>query len=295
MAQPPPAPTPASPRRPSGPPAPFAARRRQAVLWAVTVVASLTLLLGGFAALTPRPPPGQPFVWRPAGGVGLSPGEAAAVLANAAAMGAAILAVQELLLRPLFGRGAPHATDAVFFGSSIAVRAVFAAALLRHHYGPDGHDAAARGDLAHRLPLVSLFIAAYSTDLVQMLARASEFSNNYTSMVVPHHVLSLAWFGVWLAAAAPRSSAGAPAWNTVRARRAAGGAALARFLRRASRASPSFAGHLLGGVGRARVAAAAPLVPLFPRPLPLPVPLPTAPLLCMQKRSLTTPPRPSST
>ncbi|GBF91848.1 hypothetical protein Rsub_04953 [Raphidocelis subcapitata] len=208
------APPPASPRRPAGPPAPLAARRRQAALWGATLTAGLALILGGFAFLTPRPPPGQPFVWRPPGGAGLTAREAAGVLAGAAAMGAAILAVQELLLRPLFGRRAPHTTDAVFFSSSIAVRAVFAAVLARHHFGPDGADAAALGDLGHRLPIVALFIAAYASDLVQMLARPSEFGNNYTSMVVPHHVITLAWFGAWLAVAAPRSAAGAPVWNT---------------------------------------------------------------------------------
>lgn len=45
-----------------------------------------------------------------------------------------------------------------------------------------------------------------------------EFSAGYPKMVIPHHWLSLGWFGLWVAFAAPAGPEGAPIWNTVRAR-----------------------------------------------------------------------------
>jgi len=194
----------------------LAARRQQAALW--SSVFALAILLFGYVIFGVVPqPPFYSMGWARIGrdSLGLTLAEIAQLLTYFAASSAALLALQAFVLRPLFGGSAKHTNEATFFASSIVVRLVFLTTLAYHHYGPGGEDAPVVGDLAHRLPIVALFFAAYSTDLVQLLRRGDEFSASYPKMIVPHHWLSLAWFSAWLLLAAPRSIGGAPLWNTV--------------------------------------------------------------------------------
>ena len=197
------------------PPAPLAARQRQARLWGAAVALIIIVFFGGAALLLPFPPKEVGFSWPT--DTGLTLADWATVTRLTACWSAGLLALQFGVLRPLLARRARAATiEAVFFASSIAVRCVFVATLAAHHFGPHGWDAAAVGDAAHRLPMIALFLAAYATDLFQLIRWAGRFSAGYPKMVVPHHWLSLAWFGLWLALFAPRGAAAAPVWNTVR-------------------------------------------------------------------------------
>ncbi|KAI8469408.1 MAG: hypothetical protein J3K34DRAFT_522179 [Monoraphidium minutum] len=191
----------------------FAQRHRFAAVGCAACFGSLSALFVTAMLLMPFPPAAMGWTALPRGGAGLTPQEAGQLAAMVAAFSAALLAAQRWALRPLFGPG-PKATEAVFFTSSLLVRAVFLSVLFRHHFGPGRHDTAALGDLGHRLPTAALFFAAYATDLAQMIWRRAEFAPAYVKMVVPHHWASLAFFGVWAAALAPRGAAGAPNWNT---------------------------------------------------------------------------------
>jgi hypothetical protein len=96
------------------------------------------------------------------------------------------------------------------------------------------------GDGRHRHLLMSVFYASYTSDLIQIWRRPSEFTKTFAKFMVPHHILSFAWFTPWMVFMAPRGAEGAPIWNTVR--RAPGGGlsgarARARFGARATAAS----------------------------------------------------------
>jgi len=80
--------------------------------------------------------------------------------------------------------------------------------------GPGGHDAMLTGDAAHRNPMMALFYAGYTTDLLQLLRRPQEFARSFRSFMVPHHLLSFAWFTPWMVFLAPRGAEGAAIWNT---------------------------------------------------------------------------------
>jgi len=107
----------------------------------------------------------------------------------------------------------PH--PQVFFASSLATRVVFLTTLAFNHFGPAGEDALTRGDGHYRMTLMALFYAAYSTDILQMVRRPDEFAKSFRHFMIPHHVLSLAWFTPWLVWMAPRGVEGAPIFNTV--------------------------------------------------------------------------------
>ena len=204
----------AASRRVAALPAPLVARRRQALLWASASALSAIVLLGGAALLLPFPPREVGFSWP--SDTGLTMADWFTVARLTAYWSAVLLALQFGVLHPLLARRARGATiEAVFFASSIVVRCVFVATLVAHHFGPNGWDAATIGDGAHRLPAIALFLAAYTTDLFQLVKWADRFSAGYPKMVIPHHWLSLAWFGLWLAFVAPRDVAAAPVWNTV--------------------------------------------------------------------------------
>jgi hypothetical protein len=65
--------------------------------------------------------------------------------------------------------------------------------------------------------------APHPADLVQLLVRRAHFARSMVALLVPHHWLSLAWFGAWMALLAPRDAGGAPIWDTVRAGAGRGG------------------------------------------------------------------------
>ncbi len=197
-----------------------AARRRQAALWGALVGGTLVGAACICLFVMPRPPPGAGGLrWQPRAQSGISLADAVRILKLAAPFSACLLAFQELGLRPLLGRaGAKQTTEATFFTSSIVVRLVFLATLVRHFHlekASRGGGGSGAADAAHVIPTVALFVAAYSTDLVQMVRRGKEFSASYPKMVVPHHWLSLAWFGAWLALAAPAGADGVPVFNMV--------------------------------------------------------------------------------
>jgi hypothetical protein len=174
---------PPAPKALPAPPAPLAARRRQAALWGALILWAIASFALVTACAIPHPPAAIGFSWPRWASVGLTLPEWGRLLGLTAAMSVGLLAFQGLLLRPLFGRGRRETTEAVFFASSIAVRAVFGATVAWFHLGPGGHDAAAVGDEGHRLPMVALFYAAYLTDLHQMISRGEDFSHNYPKMV----------------------------------------------------------------------------------------------------------------
>jgi hypothetical protein len=151
-----------------------AARVHQARLWSAVIAASLAVVAYIILFLVPPPPRGQRFQWALDGGAGLTFNDWGKVAAMAAAMGAALYALQEAVLRPAFSAFKPAAaTEATFFASSLAVRAAFLGTLAARFWGALGGDlaAAAAGQAGgHRLPLIALFLAAYVTDLIQMVS-----------------------------------------------------------------------------------------------------------------------------
>lgn len=190
-----------------------AARRHQAVLWVFIMPGTVLfyVILGIF--VMPHPPPGMGFVWPAKGQSGMGLRELEHILLLAAAITAAMTAFQELAWRPWLG-DSPNSSEKIFFSSSVAVRLLFLGTLCYHHFGPGAHDTAVVGDGAHRAALMGLFYAAYSNDLVQMLLRPRHFASSFISLMVPHHVVSLAWFGLWMAFLGPSGPGGAPIWNT---------------------------------------------------------------------------------
>jgi len=194
---------------------PYAAHRRQALIW-ITLIPSLVAFCFLVAfCVVPRPPAAMGFFWPPRERVGLSRADVTSIAALAALFTALIIGSQEVLLRPFLPES-PATTDALFWGTSCAVRAVFFAVLGWHHYGPSSHDAAATGDTGYRTVLMGLWYAAYSADLIQVFRRPGGVSKAFVAQMVPHHVISLAWFGLWMLTLAPGDAGGAPIWNTVR-------------------------------------------------------------------------------
>ncbi|KIY95034.1 hypothetical protein MNEG_12927, partial [Monoraphidium neglectum] len=190
-------------------------QRRVMAAAGLAMSAGTLIIFGGLAVYAlPHPPKAMGWTTLPKGEAGLTLPELGRVAALAAALTAAILALQEAALRPLLGAARRQTTEAVFYVSSMLIRAVFLALLARHHLGPGRHDAAAVGDGWFRLPAVALFYAAYATDLVQMIGRYSDFPKSYTGMLIPHHWISLSFFSLWLVFLSPRGPGGAPNWNT---------------------------------------------------------------------------------
>jgi hypothetical protein len=143
----------------------YAARRSQAKLWTAIIAATIACF-ATIAYSLPRPPPGMPWHWGLPGQTGIGLSGLARLLPLSAALAAALVATQELLLRPLLSHGAASekelhlVSERIFFGSSIGLRLAFIAVLAHHHYSQ--HDAQAVGDTGHRAALISLFYAGYA-------------------------------------------------------------------------------------------------------------------------------------
>ncbi|KAI8476545.1 MAG: hypothetical protein J3K34DRAFT_455667 [Monoraphidium minutum] len=155
------------------PPGTLAARRAQAALWAAVTAGLITIYSCLAYALARSVGPAvtqRGLVVPPPGASGLGLRELGYIFGLAAAMTAAITSAQDWMLRPLMG---PRRTgEKVFFFSSLATRAAFAAVLLRHHYAaPAPKILAPEGDLGHRYILMALFYASYTTDLLQLRRR----------------------------------------------------------------------------------------------------------------------------
>jgi len=194
---------------------PYGPHRRQARIWFAITAALVTFFFFFTLYALPRPPAAMGFFWPPRERVGLSRADVTSIAALAALFTALIIGSQETLLRP-FLPDSRATTEALFWGTSCAVRAVFFAVLGWHHYGPSSHDAAATGDTGYRNKLMGLWYAAYFSDLIQAYRRPGGLSKSYVAVMVPHHVISLAWFGLWMLTLAPGDAGGAPIWNTVR-------------------------------------------------------------------------------
>ncbi|KAI8476787.1 MAG: hypothetical protein J3K34DRAFT_223931 [Monoraphidium minutum] len=187
-------------------------RRKLAALWVFLIVLTHAVYISVAAFVLDKPPLsiGLYFPERSEGGVTMR--ELGGLLALAAVIGAAMTAAQELV-RPLMSE--KQRGEKIFFFSSVAMRFVFLGVLAYHHYGPGGWDAAIESDGRHRMLLMSLFFAAYSTDVLQLWRRPHEFPKSFRSFMVAHHVLSFAWFTPWLIAIAPRVVQGEAIWKTV--------------------------------------------------------------------------------
>ncbi|KAI8463656.1 MAG: hypothetical protein J3K34DRAFT_443099 [Monoraphidium minutum] len=188
-------------------------RRVQAWLWGCYVVGVLSMYGYIALAVVPRPPPEMGFNWAPWRTAGIGVASMAHVLGLAMLMASGLVAFQELVWRRALD-GSPNASERIFFASSLAARALFLATLALHHYGPGSQDAAAVGDARHRTFLFAAWYAAYAADLWQLLMRPKHFSRAFVGLMVPHHFVSLAWFGLWMVTLAPRDAGGAPIWNT---------------------------------------------------------------------------------
>jgi hypothetical protein len=81
--------------------------------------------------------------------------------------------------------------------------------------GPGGWDNAIACTGAHRVWLMAIFYAAYTTDVLQLWRRPSEFARSFRTFMTTHHVISIAWFTPWLLLIAPRGVEGQAIWNTV--------------------------------------------------------------------------------
>lgn len=64
---------------------------------------------------------------------------------------------------------------------------------------------------------MALFYAGYTSDMLQIWRRPSEFSKSFAGFMVSHHVMSFMWFTPWLVFAAPSGPQGAAIFNTVSA------------------------------------------------------------------------------
>lgn len=190
-------------------------RRVQAWIWATYVVTVTSAY--AYVALfhVQRPPAAMGFYWAPWSSAGVSLASMGKVLGLGALMTAALVAFQELVWRRALD-GSANATERIFFASSLAARALFLGTLAWHHFGPGAADAAAVGDSGHRTFLFAAWCAAYAADLWQLMVRPKHFSRAFVGLMVPHHFLSLAWFGLWMLTLAPRDAGGAPIWNMVR-------------------------------------------------------------------------------
>ncbi|GBF89741.1 hypothetical protein Rsub_02911 [Raphidocelis subcapitata] len=200
------------PAKPATASPPSPERQRLAKLWAAVMTATMGVYAFLAFFVVPRAPIGYGLFWPPAGTGGLTLGEFASIMANAAAILAAATLVQDVLW-PFIG--AKQRGEKVFFVTSILVRFIFIGALVYHHYGPSGEDVAVIGDSRHRHLLMSVFYASYTSDLIQIWRRPSEFTKTFAKFMVPHHFLSFAWFTPWMVFMAPRGVEGAPIWNTV--------------------------------------------------------------------------------